>query len=297
MHTEPKLFFEKKPGKPARIAIFLSGSGTNAEKVLDLWKNLGEKAEFEPVCLVTERPKTSRTLELSKKYNVPAVCVGLKDFYTKHGLQTTSLATEEGRKVRELWTDQLRKEIEPYKIDFAVFAGFVPLCNITSDYPCLNVHPGDLTYEVDGQRKLVGLHTIPIKEAFLHGLDYMRSSVIIASAFSDGGDGMDEGLILGVSQAVSTDLKGMILEDIQGELKKSPLSKTMKTLLDDNQEKLKIHGDWQVLPSVVQDFSAGKMAEDANGSLLIKVNKKWVPVEYIVYKDSNKEVVFSANPD
>ena len=51
--TEPKVFFKKQENSPSKTAIFLSGSCTNAEKILELWKTEADTCEFNPVCLVT----------------------------------------------------------------------------------------------------------------------------------------------------------------------------------------------------------------------------------------------------
>lgn len=95
----------------------------------------------------------------------------------------------------------LRELVLPWKIDFGVLAGFVPLCNITADLPCLNVHPGDLTVETDGRRILAGLHFKPVETAILAGHPALRSSVILAQPFEGSGEAeMDSGPVLGVSR-------------------------------------------------------------------------------------------------
>ena len=68
------------------------------------------------------------------------------------GLKSISLATHEGRKARELWTAELIKKLRGFPLEFAIFAGFIPLCNITEKIPCLNVHPGDLTVKISWRK-------------------------------------------------------------------------------------------------------------------------------------------------
>lgn len=170
---------ERKP----RFAIFLSGGGSNAEKLLE---SDMVRAVAEPAVLVTDAPEKSRAPEIAAKYNLPLIALDIREFYRQHGLTTISLATPEGRAVRAMWTDELRKQLKKYEIDFAVLAGFEPLSNITDDYPCLNVHPGDLS-KVDGSgnRLYTGLHSRPIELALLAGEKELKSSVIIAHSFTD----------------------------------------------------------------------------------------------------------------
>ncbi len=68
-HREPEEFFEKDPQKPARVVIFLSGTGTNAEKILEFWQENEANCSFLPVCLVTDRPNESRAREIADKFH------------------------------------------------------------------------------------------------------------------------------------------------------------------------------------------------------------------------------------
>ena len=263
-------------GQSVNAAIFLSGSGSNAENLLNYFNN-NPLNDLNIVALVTDRPKQSRAHEIGKIFDIPVVSLDIKYFYTEHGLKRVNIMTEEGVQVREQWTNALRALLAPYDVQFGIFAGFIPLCNITGDMPCLNVHPGDLTYLKDGERFLVGLHTIPVDRAILEGLSYMRSSVIVAEPFLGFGENMDAGHILGVSGKVTIDLMGHDLNRLREIARKRPSKRPLggyKDLLNDvanhNQELLKIHGDWVVLPQVVADFAKGLFSEGVNGELLYR---------------------------
>ena len=164
---KPLLTMNERHRKP-QVGIFLSGSGTNAERVLDCLAHLDDPP-VAVTALVTDAPETSRAHELGQRFGIPVVASDIRRFYEQHGERRVSIATPSGQEVRQLWTDGLRRLIEPCEFDFAVFAGFVPLTNLTEDFPCLNVHPGDLTYTENGRRLLVGLHTIPIERAIATG--------------------------------------------------------------------------------------------------------------------------------
>ena len=292
-------FFKNAPDQKARTAIFVSGSGTNAEKLLDFWQNENNDCSYEPVCIITDRPGRCRAEFLSSHYNLPLISEDLVGFYKSKGLESTSLASEEGRKVREEWTAALYKQIEDFKIDFGIFAGFVPLTNITDHFPCLNVHPGDLTEcDANGERILVGLHTLPIHKALVEGFDCLRSSVIVACAYEDGGSGMDEGIVLGISEEVSFDYLGRDREYWMNSHKSRPAQKPnggwgdeYQNFLSHNQEKLKISGDWVVFPQVVNDFAMGKFSHKAE-KLFYKSGKSWLPIKIIEYSETSKEIFF-----
>jgi len=247
-------------GRKPTFAIFISGSGTNAEKLLS---DPAVLEAADPVVLVTDAPEKSRTGEIAEKYNLPVIAVDIRKFYQLHGLQSTSLATGKGREVRELWTDEIRKQLKEYNIDFIVLAGFESLCNIADDYPCLNVHPGDLSVlDKDGNRCYVGLHSKPVEAALLAGETSLCSSVIIALPYNDVDKDVDNGILLGISDRVAVDFDGLTLEEMKniraarkGKKPAGGWGDKLEQLAQKMQEKLKIQGDHVILPLVVRDFA------------------------------------------
>ena len=267
-----KKFFTSN-GKP-RAAILLSGSGSNAEALL-----ARGSAEYEIVCIFTDYPEKSRAAELAAQYRVPFVELSIRGFYREHGETRVSLATERGWEVRELWSRRLIELLEPYRLDFAVFAGFVPLCSLPRVMPCLNVHPGDLSVEnAAGERELVGLHTIPIERAILLGLNELRSSVIVVQDIAAGGANMDAGPLLGVSEAMAIDFGGLTRLDCAKIAAERPEKRpiggykdALEQLAELNQERLKYAGDHTVFPPVVEAFAAGRYRLDDAGRLYFAV--------------------------
>jgi folate-dependent phosphoribosylglycinamide formyltransferase PurN len=265
--------FIEKEGKLSAV-IFMSGTGSNAEKLLEKTGS-GGKSSWVPAVIVTDCPETSRASEIAGKFNIPLISHGIKKYYSAHGESRVSLKTPEGRKIRKLWTKELRRLIKPFAPDFGILAGFVPLTNITSDFPCLNVHPGDLTVERDGKRLLAGLHTVPVEAAIINGFKVMRTSVIIAQPYTGKGGEMDSGPVLGVSPGIDIDFMGFSGEELEGVAATRPATRPFGGYGDSleevalfNQEKLKKNGDWVVFPAVVEDFAAGKYGTDENGRKL-----------------------------
>ncbi len=275
--------------------IFMSGGGSNAEKLvgsLETEKNPHWKASI----IFTDAPKKSRASEIAGKFNIPLISLDILEFYRMRGESKVSLATGKGREIREAWTNELRSLLAGYEIDFGILAGFVPLTNITSDFPCLNVHPGDLTVEEKGRRILVGLHTLPVETAILNGFPSLRSSVIIAQTYTGGGGEMDSGPILGISSPVEVDLGNYSLDEMKEAFRSRPAQRPiggygdlLEEMAKHNQELLKKKGDWIVFPPVVRDFASGKFAYDDDGSLFYLTGDGWMKIKTVEYGLSSEK--------
>jgi folate-dependent phosphoribosylglycinamide formyltransferase PurN len=251
-------------GRRYRAALFLSGVGSNAELLLER-QDAAPSAHFEIVLLVTDAPGTSRAAALAARFGTPLAALDIRAFYLAHGIESISLATAAGRDLRRRWTDELRRLIAPYRPDFGILAGFVPLTNLTSDFPCLNVHPADLTVVApDGRRLLAGLHAKPMETALCLGLTRLRSSVIVAQSYTGSGGEMDSGPILGVSAPVEAEMDGLAPDELAAiRSRRTPGRKpadALAQLAARNLERLKRLGDHVVLPRAVEAFAAGRYA-------------------------------------
>ena len=89
----------------------MSGNGSNAEKVLDFHKKTSGK--WLPSVIITDAPEKSRAAEIAAKYNLPLVELSIREFYRQYGEDKISLGSENGRRIRELWTAALREKIAP----------------------------------------------------------------------------------------------------------------------------------------------------------------------------------------
>ncbi len=282
-------FLKKNISAPAAAGIFLSGSGSNAARILERYYEKEEadrNKDWFPAVLVTDR-NDSAAERLGAQYNLPVVQVNIAEFYRQHGLETTSIATEKGREVRRLWTDALRNALRDYKLDFGIFAGFVPLTDLVDDFPCLNVHPGDLLEEENGERVLVGLHTIPVEAALLRKKPYLRSSVIVIQNSRIANRKVDCGALLGVSTPVPVDWTDSLAETVeqcrisrQGKKRAEYKNDALAQIAKEYQEKLKEDGDWVVFPQVVDEFAAGHYAFDEETERLYYKGKQVATVEF-----------------
>lgn len=285
-------------GNRARVAVFMSGTGTNAEALFRYHAGNPECC-FVPALIVTDAPEHSRARELSSAWNIPLIEHDIRAFYSARGESAIALVSERRRAIRSEWTDSLRELLSPWKIDFCVLAGFVPLCNITADFPCLNVHPGDLTLEVDGRRILAGLHFKPVETAILAGHPALRSSVILAQPFKGSGEAeMDSGPILGVSLPIPVDLCGESLEHLtalQSARSHSPYRDRLRDVANCNIENLKRSGDHVVLPRVTDDFAAGRF-RISGGQLCFWDSGKWNLVRTVEYGECSRRLLPPSPP-
>lgn len=288
-------------GRRARVAIFVSGSGTNAREILKAHAALGPESPIEPVAIVTDRPEDPgcRARDIAGEAGVALAGVDIARFYRERCIARVTLSNPEGRRARDEWTEALRRAIAPLRPDLGVLAGFIPLTNLVGDLPCLNVHPGDLTVIVDGRRHLVGLHTVPIERAILLGLQSIRSSVILATPYEGAGESMDAGPILGISEGVPIDFCGLSIEDLRGVARiraaRRPArghADILERVAEHNQERLKRDGDWVVFPQVVLDCARGLFALDGERVCLLEGGRAR-PVEPLVYGRAGRSVRYA----
>ncbi len=103
-----------------RIAIFASGTGSNARKIIEYFKN---------------KPDITVNLVLSNKANAPVL-----DMAQGHGIDTLTLTRKAFYE-----TEQLLAQLHQYEIDFIVLAGFLWLVPpyLVQAYPrrIVNIHP------------------------------------------------------------------------------------------------------------------------------------------------------------
>ncbi|MEP2771716.1 MAG: phosphoribosylglycinamide formyltransferase [Fulvivirga sp.] len=102
-----------------RIAIFASGSGSNAEEIIKYFSNKKDKE----ISLVLSNKPDAFVLKRAKKFNVPSIVFNRKELLDGHVLKT----------------------LREHKIDYIVLAGFMMLIpqNLVDAFPdrIINIHP------------------------------------------------------------------------------------------------------------------------------------------------------------
>ena len=295
--SELKRLFEAPCGRKARLALFLSGSGSNARRILEIARK-GE-CSYEIAVLVTDAPESSAASALSAEFSVPMVALDIRRYYADHGENGIALNSPRRCELRDMWSDELYNEVVKFNVDLGILAGFIPLSNIVGKLPCLNVHPGDLTATENGVRILAGLHYRPVETAILRQLE-LRSSVILAQNYQgDGKKEQDSGPILGISSAVKIDLEGHSIGELQAisdARKSAPYDDVLRQLAHKNVEQLKLQGDHIVFPRAIEHFVRGDYATDETGQLYFYQNEKWEPVTTVEFRaDGSFELIKAAS--
>src|SRR5512137_2023756 len=88
----PTPIFSLKHGRYMRVACFMSGSGTNARKIIERGLQHGSSFKVELIftdvkdgTVDSEGKKTCRALEIAKEYGIAYECVDIMDFYRFRG--------------------------------------------------------------------------------------------------------------------------------------------------------------------------------------------------------------------
>ena len=309
-----------EPGdNPVATAFALDGSGSCCGAVLDYHVALEPNSPMDPVVIVTSGMEGHQAAERTAEFQSMGVSLdahfnaNIAGFYAKKGYFTpktrgtvdpqpwVTLRTPEGIAIREEWTEKvLMHEMDFNGIDLVIFGGFNPLTNMVGEIPCLNPHPGDLTYMKDGQRYLVGWHEEPIERAILEGLDTLRTTVMLAMPYDpkDPLKDMDNGLIVSLSAGVPVDLYGHRLSELKKIAAARPAVRPragfkdpLEEIASKNQDNLKKKGDWVALPPAAMDVAQGLIAverfPDPNAGLLFLEDpydrKSARPIQHIVY--------------
>jgi len=154
--------------KKARIAVLVSGGGTNLQALLDS-QSRGELSHGE-ICLVISSQAGAYALERAKKAGVDGRVVNRK-----------------GAGSQEAFEDGISALLSEYKIDFIILAGFMSILSesFTSRWPerIINVHPA-LIPAFAGK----GFYGLKVHEAALErGVKVSGATVHFVNEIPDGG--------------------------------------------------------------------------------------------------------------
>ncbi len=244
-----------------RVACFMSGSGTNARKIIE--RSLLPDSRYEVSLVFTDvkddrlkktGEKMCRAREIAEEHGIAYGCVDIRDFYKSRGRKRTDLS------LRPEFDRMVVEEIEPYAIDIIALAGYM---SITTDpllegYSgrMLNVHPADLSIMEGDARKYVGIHVV--RDAILAGEKELRASTHIVRKKVDYGE------VLVVSEPVPVKLpEGMDLEALEED------EELLGRIVEEHQDRLKERGDWVIYPLTIQMIAEGRFALDGRGNVYL----------------------------
>ena len=154
--------------KCARIAVFVSGGGTNLQALIDAQGSVLTSGE---IALVVANNRDAYALERAKKAGIPTATVLKKECGSQ-----------------EAFEEKLKAVLEEYGIEVIILAGFMTILtqNFTSCYPkrILNVHPS-LIPAFCGE----GFYGLKVHEAALnYGVKVTGATVHFVNEIPDGGE-------------------------------------------------------------------------------------------------------------
>jgi folate-dependent phosphoribosylglycinamide formyltransferase PurN len=244
-----------------RVACFVSGSGTNARRIIE--RSLERDSRYKVSLIFTDvrddrhlksGEKRCRALDIADEYGIAYECEDIRDFYRERGVKRTDLS------IRPEFDHLVIEKVAPHGIDFIALAGYMsittrPLLEAYSGR-MVNVHPADLSIMDGDERKYVGIHVV--RDAILAGERKLKASTHVVR------EKVDHGEVLIVSEPVLVRLpEGVVLKEIPQD------KKLLGVIVDDHQERLKERGDWVIFPLTIQMISEGRFALDGEGSVYV----------------------------
>ena len=235
-----------------RVAIMMSGSGTNAERIIE-YSRAAANPSYEPVIIFTEDPG-SEAENIGHRFDLPVMVNDWKKFFRE--------SDKNGNDARILFDDPTAVLFRKHHVDVVALAGYNWFVSekIFRLFLTLNIHPGDLRplYE-NGERKYAGgIGHVPIMNAIRNGENYLHSTVHVVNEIPDGGD------ILMVSDPVPVQLP----EGTTRETLSVPGNLAMfEELAKAHQRRLKELGDWKIFPKVLDLIAEGRFGRNEEDSL------------------------------
>ncbi len=242
----------KTDNRLLKVGILMSGSGTNAEKIIE-YQEKNPVCNYQVVVIFTDNPR-SRAKEIGREHSIPMEILDIKEFFKKHPkLKRYNLED------RPEYDREVVKLLKPYKIDLLAYAGFMNITTkpIIESFLGINVHPADLSIkDSQGKRKFIGEQAV--RDAIETGEKTIGSTTHLITA------GVDQGPILMISKRLK--VKGP---------KELSLEKDLDKIADFNQERLKKAGDWVIFPKSIESIAQGEITQDQKGRLFFQ--KKEIP--------------------
>ena len=259
---DPQKIFDPNKGTPMRVTCFMSGSGTNARKIIE--RSVKDDSMYRVVLVFTDvrdnrlnksGEKRCRAKDIAEEYGISYECVDIRDFYFNKGHKN-----RKDLSIRPEFDGMVLEKIEPHDIDVIANSGYMsimtgPLLDRYSGR-IMNVHPADLSIMEGDERKYVGIHVV--RDAILGGERELRASTHVVRKKVDYGE------ILVISEPIPVTLP----EDVDLDKLRQD-KKLQKKMVDEHQDRLKMQGDWVIYSMTLQMIAEGRFALDGKGNVYI----------------------------
>lgn len=242
------IFNPENAQRPMRVAAFMSGSGTNIKKLIELEKRLRTEEgipPFEVTFIFSDRSDGASAGErIALDNGLPYFSYDIRSFHRLRSLKRTANKPE-GLAARKEYDRVAKSLVKTFEIDVIALGGYMSYITLNR---CVNVHPADLSIQTPvGQRKYVGDNAV--YDAILAGESTLRSSTL----WTD--EGVDTGPLLMVSDPLAVELPEPVEILIKNKEK-------FLQVADNNQERLKEIGDWKIFPKTIEMIARGRFAMD-----------------------------------
>jgi folate-dependent phosphoribosylglycinamide formyltransferase PurN len=236
-----KPLVEKKSQK-LKVGILMSGSGTNAVKIIEYQKN-NPDCRYKVELIFSDNPK-SNAKKIGKKFDIPVKIFDIEKFYQqKPNLERYDL------KDREEYDQKVAKVLSKFQIEVLAYAGYMNITTkpIIEKFLGINVHPADLSIKNEQRkRKFTGAHSV--KDAIKAGERTISSTTHIITP------GVDEGPIVIISKPIKVKFPNNV-------------SEIDEEVVDFNQERLKEKGDWIIFPKTLDLIAKEEIKKDNKENL------------------------------
>jgi len=250
-----KPLYSPQPGRPMRVAGFMSGSGSNLVKILERQEDLGRAPQgcpYEVVVVFTDNP-SSNAAQIAESRGLPLAVEDILAFYRSRGHSTKKDLSH-----RPEFDRRVLDALSPHAVDAIVLAGYMSV--VTAPLLAafagriVNVHPADLRVLEGGRRKYTGDYAV--RDAILAGESVLRATTHIVREEVDGGE------LLMVSAPVQVQLPDGVGP---GKPAWPEHRDHWNRIASEHQERLKGVGDWEILPKTLEWLARGRYSIDEEG--------------------------------
>lgn len=276
-----------KAGKPPLIAFFISGSGTNYQRIV-------EANPYVRYIVFTNRPgcegarKAAATGHKVIELSHLGYLAGTREKYGINKVpRNCPERVEFEMHVSKLLEDACKRE--PDLICLAGYDQWVTDWLVEKYYPrILNVHPGDTIKGYDG------LHWIPSAKAIIAGDTAVKSTLFLVDKGEDTGPVLLQSRPINIKQTLEgleakgktglvqelTSLQAFICNNSIttyrefNALATSSQKEAMKTICQRVQDELKMQGDWEIYPFAVHELIARGRVEVDGRAIYIDGKKQ-----------------------
>lgn len=238
----------RKKNEPMRVAAFMSGSGSNLRKILELQKKLAEECPFRVVLVFSDVKDEEKcnAKKIAAGYGIKYYCNDIKDYYSSRGH-----SDRKDMNVRKEYDKETAKILKDNGINAVAMCGYrsITTGEIFKSFLTVNVHPADLrVLDGNGKKLFAGCKGAGcVRKAIENNKQEMRATTHLVTEEVDGGP------ILMVSGPVK------IAEKLSDE---------------ENLERLKEAGDWKIFPETIKRLAEGRFLADDSGVIIDVLEEK-----------------------